>query len=94
LLSLVVIELAIMHLDLYKYDLLRQVPLREQVYLKTIVSCRYVEGGMGSVSLAIGNAAREHGAHIVTSAEVYMSGITPVGLSNAFPLIKWFIIIL
>lgn len=27
---------------------------------------------MGSVSLAIGNAAREAGAHIVTSAEVLM----------------------
>jgi hypothetical protein len=59
-----------MCLDLYKYDLLLQALLREQVYLKTIVSCRYVEGGMGSVSLAIGNAAREHGAHVVTSAEV------------------------
>ncbi|KAJ4963787.1 hypothetical protein NE237_023726 [Protea cynaroides] len=30
----------------------------------------YVEGGMGSVSLAISNAAREAGAHIVTDAEV------------------------
>lgn len=30
----------------------------------------YVEGGMGSVSSAIGNAAREAGAHIVTNAEV------------------------
>ncbi|XP_042976470.1 pyridine nucleotide-disulfide oxidoreductase domain-containing protein 2 isoform X3 [Carya illinoinensis] len=30
----------------------------------------YVEGGMGSVSMAISNAAREAGAHIVTSAEV------------------------
>ncbi|KAK2657210.1 hypothetical protein Ddye_010262 [Dipteronia dyeriana] len=30
----------------------------------------YVEGGMGSVSMAIGNAAREAGAHIVTNAEV------------------------
>ncbi|XP_059623661.1 uncharacterized protein LOC132266705 isoform X2 [Cornus florida] len=30
----------------------------------------YVEGGMGSVSLAISNAAREAGAHIVTNAEV------------------------
>ncbi|KAK6288057.1 hypothetical protein POUND7_014236 [Theobroma cacao] len=29
----------------------------------------YVEGGMGSVSMAIGNAAKEAGAHIVTSAE-------------------------
>lgn len=31
---------------------------------------RYVEGGMGSVSKAIGNAAREAGAHIVTDTEV------------------------
>ncbi|KAL4376283.1 hypothetical protein GQ457_02G014240 [Hibiscus cannabinus] len=30
----------------------------------------YVEGGMGSVSMAISNAASEAGAHIVTSAEV------------------------
>ncbi|KVH92372.1 FAD dependent oxidoreductase [Cynara cardunculus var. scolymus] len=30
----------------------------------------YVEGGMGSVSLAIGNAAKEAGATIVTNAEV------------------------
>ncbi|KAJ0963315.1 hypothetical protein J5N97_028437 [Dioscorea zingiberensis] len=30
----------------------------------------YVEGGMGSVSLAISNAAREAGAHIMTNAEV------------------------
>ncbi|KAL5987739.1 hypothetical protein ACLOJK_035491 [Asimina triloba] len=30
----------------------------------------YVEGGMGSVSLAIANAARESGAHIMTGAEV------------------------
>ncbi|MQL92988.1 hypothetical protein Taro_025626 [Colocasia esculenta] len=30
----------------------------------------YVEGGMGSVSLAIANAAREAGAHILTNAEV------------------------
>ncbi|KAH7673657.1 FAD/NAD(P)-binding domain-containing protein [Dioscorea alata] len=30
----------------------------------------YVEGGMGSVSLAISNAALEAGAHIVTNAEV------------------------
>lgn len=32
--------------------------------------CRYVEGGMGSVSSAISTAAREAGAHIVTNAEV------------------------
>ncbi|GMN23547.1 hypothetical protein TIFTF001_047566 [Ficus carica] len=30
----------------------------------------YVEGGMGSVSLAIGNAAKEAGAHIITRADV------------------------
>ncbi|ONK74506.1 uncharacterized protein A4U43_C03F7070 [Asparagus officinalis] len=30
----------------------------------------YVEGGMGSVSLAISNSAREAGAHIFTNAEV------------------------
>ncbi|CAA7393698.1 unnamed protein product [Spirodela intermedia] len=30
----------------------------------------YVEGGMGSVSLAIANAAREAGAHILTNTEV------------------------
>ncbi|KAH7520037.1 hypothetical protein FEM48_Zijuj08G0101200 [Ziziphus jujuba var. spinosa] len=30
----------------------------------------YVEGGMGSVSMAVGNAAKEAGAHIITSAEV------------------------
>jgi len=34
------------------------------------ISYRYVEGGMGSVSKAIGNAATEAGAHIVTNAEV------------------------
>ncbi|GAB2273741.1 hypothetical protein Dimus_008520 [Dionaea muscipula] len=31
---------------------------------------RYVEGGMGAVSLAISNAAREAGVHIMTSTEV------------------------
>ncbi|GAV68764.1 NAD_binding_8 domain-containing protein [Cephalotus follicularis] len=30
----------------------------------------HVEGGMGSVSVAIGNAAKEAGAHIITRAEV------------------------
>ena len=34
------------------------------------ISCRYVEGGMGSVSLAVGSAAQEAGATIVTKAEV------------------------
>ncbi|XP_062149257.1 uncharacterized protein LOC133857897 isoform X1 [Alnus glutinosa] len=42
----------------------------------------YVEGGMGSVSLAIGNAAREHGAHIVTSAEVSQLSIEDSGAVN------------
>lgn len=31
---------------------------------------RYVEGGMGSVSMAIGNAAKEAGVTILTDAEV------------------------
>lgn len=31
---------------------------------------RYVEGGMGAVSSAIEKAAKEAGAHIITSAEV------------------------
>ncbi|KAH9663184.1 Amino oxidase domain-containing protein [Citrus sinensis] len=34
----------------------------------------YVEGGMGSVSMAIGSAAREAGAHIVTRAEDLVPG--------------------
>lgn len=38
--------------------------------LETDTSHSYVEGGMGSVSLAIGNAAKEAGATIVTEAEV------------------------
>ena len=37
---------------------------------------RYVEGGMGSVSLAISKVAQEAGAHIVTGAEVCSRGIT------------------
>lgn len=45
--------------------------LGEQVYLRDDIPCRYVEGGMGSVSLAISKAAKEAGAHVVTSAEVY-----------------------
>ena len=32
--------------------------------------CRYVEGGMGSVSLTISHAAKEAGANIITNAEV------------------------
>lgn len=31
---------------------------------------RHVEGGMGSISVAISNAAKEAGAYIVTDAEV------------------------
>ncbi|KAA8547367.1 hypothetical protein F0562_003769 [Nyssa sinensis] len=42
----------------------------------------YVEGGMGSVSLAISNAAREAGAHIVTSAEVSQLIIEDSGAVN------------
>lgn len=34
------------------------------------ILCRHVEGGMGSVSLAIGKAAKEAGVHILTNAEV------------------------
>ncbi|KAJ7953004.1 pyridine nucleotide-disulfide oxidoreductase domain-containing protein 2 [Quillaja saponaria] len=49
----------------------------------------YVEGGMGSVSTAIGNAASEAGAHIVTNAEVMLADGTrvyaSVVLSNATP---------
>ncbi|KAK2981592.1 hypothetical protein RJ640_011122 [Escallonia rubra] len=49
----------------------------------------YVEGGMGSVSSAIGNAAREGGATIVTNAEVLLADGTQVHssvvLSNATP---------
>ena len=36
-----------------------------------MISFRYVEGGMGSVSLAIANAAREAGAQILVNAEVF-----------------------
>lgn len=35
------------------------------------IFCRHVEGGMGSVSLAISNAAKEAGVHIVTNSEVF-----------------------
>ena len=40
------------------------------LHLMLLFFGRYVEGGMGSVSLAIGNAAKEAGACIITSAEV------------------------
>ncbi|KAI9166218.1 hypothetical protein LWI28_028119 [Acer negundo] len=47
------------------------------------------DGGMGSISMAIGNAAREAGAHIVTNAEVLLADGTEVHsstvLSNATP---------
>ncbi|CAK7339569.1 unnamed protein product [Dovyalis caffra] len=42
----------------------------------------YVEGGMGSVSSSIANAAREAGAHIVTSAEVSQLMIKDSGTVN------------
>ncbi|KAJ4714417.1 Pyridine nucleotide-disulfide oxidoreductase domain-containing protein 2 [Melia azedarach] len=42
----------------------------------------YVEGGMGSVSMAIGNAAGEAGAQIVTSAEVSQLMIDDYGRVN------------
>ncbi|KAL7231472.1 hypothetical protein ACSBR2_009678 [Camellia fascicularis] len=42
----------------------------------------YVEGGMGSVSLAISKAAREAGAHIVTDAEVSRLMIEDSGAVN------------
>ncbi|KAJ0039956.1 hypothetical protein Pint_28281 [Pistacia integerrima] len=42
----------------------------------------YVEGGMGSVSMAIGNAAREAGACILTSAEVSELMINDSGRVN------------
>ncbi|KAA8531883.1 hypothetical protein F0562_006400 [Nyssa sinensis] len=42
----------------------------------------HVEGGMGSVSLAISKAAREAGAHIVTSAEVSELMIEDSGTVN------------
>ncbi|KAL5821384.1 hypothetical protein ACOSQ3_023266 [Xanthoceras sorbifolium] len=42
----------------------------------------YVEGGMGSVSMAIGNAAREAGAHILTNAEVSQLMIKDSGVVN------------
>ncbi|KAJ6740087.1 PHYTOENE DEHYDROGENASE [Salix purpurea] len=42
----------------------------------------YVEGGMGSVSSAIANAARESGAHIVTSAEVSQLMVKDSGTVN------------
>lgn len=47
----------------------------------------YVEGGMGSVSLAISNAAREAGAQIVTSAEVSQLMIEDSGRVNGVLLV-------
>lgn len=35
-----------------------------------IIPCRYVEGGMGSISKAIASAAVTAGAHVVTNVEV------------------------
>ncbi|POO02529.1 NAD(P)-binding domain containing protein [Trema orientale] len=42
----------------------------------------HVEGGMGSVSLAISNAAKEAGVHIVTDAEVSQLMIEDSGIVN------------
>ncbi|XP_028950365.2 uncharacterized protein [Malus domestica] len=42
----------------------------------------FVEGGMGSVSLAIANAAKEAGAHIVTCAEVQQLLINDSGTAD------------
>ncbi|BFG39118.1 hypothetical protein CerSpe_253920 [Prunus speciosa] len=42
----------------------------------------HVEGGMGSVSLAISNAAKEAGVHIVTNAEVSQVMIGDTGIVN------------
>ncbi|KAF5752978.1 pyridine nucleotide-disulfide oxidoreductase domain-containing protein 2 [Tripterygium wilfordii] len=42
----------------------------------------YVEGGMGSVSLSISNAAKEAGAHIVTSSEVSELMVAESGAVN------------
>ncbi|RVX16660.1 Pyridine nucleotide-disulfide oxidoreductase domain-containing protein 2 [Vitis vinifera] len=56
--------------------------LGEQVYLRDDIPCRYVEGGMGSVSLAISKAAKEAGAHVVTSAEVSQLMIEDSGRVN------------
>ncbi|KAH9711446.1 Amino oxidase domain-containing protein [Citrus sinensis] len=46
----------------------------------------YVEGGMGSVSMAISSAAREAGAHIVTRAEVSQLMINDSGRVNGVQL--------
>jgi hypothetical protein len=35
-----------------------------------LLCCRYVEGGMGSVSMAVAKAAAESGATLATNAEV------------------------
>ncbi|KAM6563216.1 hypothetical protein CsatB_023214 [Cannabis sativa] len=46
----------------------------------------YVEGGMGSVSLAIGNAAKEAGASIITNAEVKQLLVDDSGRANGILL--------
>ncbi|RVW51843.1 Pyridine nucleotide-disulfide oxidoreductase domain-containing protein 2 [Vitis vinifera] len=63
-------------------DKCRKFLLGEQVYLRDDIPCRYVEGGMGSVSLAISKAAKEAGAHVVTSAEVSQLMIEDSGRVN------------
>ncbi|KAJ4851469.1 hypothetical protein Tsubulata_014138 [Turnera subulata] len=42
----------------------------------------YVEGGMGSISLAISNAAREAGTHVATNAEVSKLLLSDSGTVN------------
>lgn len=59
--------------------------------------CRYVEGGMGAVSMAIGNAAREAGVCILTTAEVCLPGIITLAfltcntcfITNGFSVFLW-----
>lgn len=54
-------------------NLIILVMTHEETFSANYVSyciCRYVEGGMGSVSLSINHAAKEAGACIATSAEV------------------------
>lgn len=43
----------------------------ENLSFNFFYTCRYVEGGMGSVSSAISKAALEAGVQIVTNAEVH-----------------------
>lgn len=46
------------------------------VYASNMINFhRHVEGGMGSVSVAISKAAREAGVHIATNAEVHTTTV-------------------